>query len=93
MARFARAAVDTAVDSGELAYQLFYSYLLPQFEGIDRKTGDKLYSAVSALVGTPLRARLRSTLNDILGLTLAAPGTTPAEDNDLPIEPDLPSPW
>lgn len=92
MARFARAAADPEMDAGALAYQLFYSYLLPQFEGIDGKTGEKLFSAVGGLVGTSLRTRLRRTLNDVLGLALLAPGTSPLEEEGGQIDTDFLSP-
>ncbi len=72
MARFAAKAAGPQLTREALAFQLFYSYLLPQFEGIDRSGGNRLYGAVAKLVGDALRPRLRATLNDVLGLSLAA---------------------
>lgn len=76
MAKFAQQYVrDAGTWSGEhLSYQLFFSYLLPQFEGVDNVRGRALYKNVSALVGTSLRKRLRVTLVNVLGVVLQAPG-------------------
>jgi hypothetical protein len=59
----------TATDE-ELAFQLFYSYLLPQFEGITTPEGKKLYRRLSGIVGVGNRQRLKKTLIDVLGLDL-----------------------
>lgn len=72
MARFGAEAAGPQLAREALSFQLFYSYLLPQFEGIDRAGGRRLYAAVANLVGDALRPRLRATLNDVLGLSLAA---------------------
>ena len=61
-------------DDGQLLFEAFYSYLLPQFEGIDAATGDELFRVVSKMVGTAARKeRLRCTLNSVLGLELSDP--------------------
>ena len=45
MARFARERLRlTSIGSSELRYQLFYSYLLPQFEGISDEEARKLWA-------------------------------------------------
>ncbi|WP_239523891.1 AAA family ATPase [Geodermatophilus normandii] len=85
MARFAAAAAPD-LKGGRLAYQLFYSYLLPQFEGVDSKQGRALYSLVAPLVGTELHARLRTTLHDVLGVTIS--GSTPVSEEEEPPEAD-----
>ena len=36
----------------QLAFEAFYSYLLPQFEGIDQATGEQLWGALRPLVGS-----------------------------------------
>jgi MoxR-like ATPase len=74
IARYAaqRAAMDD-VDNGTLAFECFYSYLLPQFEGIDDEAGEKLFKLVGELVGSAHRKRLRKTLNGVLGLELTGP--------------------
>jgi MoxR-like ATPase len=72
MARFARQYVQASetLDEKYLAYQLFYSYLLPQFEGINAVDGRKLFTDVRKIVGSDHSARLRKTLVDVLGLSL-----------------------
>jgi MoxR-like ATPase len=65
-------------DGGQLAFEAFYSYLLPQFEGIDAESGEKLFGAVSQLVGASRRERLKKTLNAVLGLSISQ-GPTPED--------------
>ena len=47
IARFLASAQarSAAQDDGQLAFEAFYSYLLPQFEGIDQVEGENLYKA------------------------------------------------
>jgi hypothetical protein len=83
MARFSRRYIERgpAPSGQELAFQLFYSYLLPQFEGISNPLGQVLFKKVGRLVGDQYRERLRTTLTDVLGLVL--PSTQPlAEDEE-----------
>jgi MoxR-like ATPase len=69
LARFARERRAVSdVGDGELAYEAFYSYLLPQFEGIDEVQGERLYREVKKLVGPANVDRLRRTLTTVLGL-------------------------
>jgi MoxR-like ATPase len=86
----ARRAIDETGPDGQLIFDAFYSYLLPQFEGIDARQGEALFRKVGTLAGTQaLRDRLRKTLNAVLGLDLQAPSTE--EDEDLEaegVEPD-----
>jgi MoxR-like ATPase len=70
-----------AADDGQLMFEAFYSYLLPQFEGVTPAEGDALFAAVSKLVGPPRKERLRKTLNSVLGLELAA--AAPSEGDPL----------
>ena len=85
-------------EDGQLLFEAFYSYLLPQFEGIDAATGDRLYKALASLMGSAERKeRLRRSLNDVLGLELQAPGQPPddeisgldEDDDDLDGDQDL----
>jgi hypothetical protein len=71
-------------DDGQLYFETFYSYLLPQFEGIDAAVGESLWSVLGKLMGSPSRReRLRNVLNEVLGLELqAASGTPTIEDPD-----------
>jgi MoxR-like ATPase len=59
---------------GRLLFEAFYSYLLPQFEGIDSREGEDLFKRMKALVGPDEpRKRLRDTLKAVLGLDLQDP--------------------
>lgn len=61
-------------DEGQVLFEAFYSYLLPQFEGIDAATGERLFQTLSPLMGSATRRnRLRDTLNAVLGLELQRP--------------------
>lgn len=66
----AQLAQDESLDAGTLAFQMFYSFLLPQFEGIDRVTGQELYMTLTQVVGPSLEPRLRTSLEEVLGLTI-----------------------
>lgn len=70
-----------AVEDGQLIFEAFYSYLLPQFEGIDDDSGVELNDALGKLVGQPRRKRLRETLNTVLGLELQAPTSAVSPDS------------
>jgi MoxR-like ATPase len=71
MARFARERLAIGdIGGSSLLYQLFYSYLLPQFEGIEDGTGEKLFRALAPLVGKQ-RSKLHSDLQLVLGVSLA----------------------
>ncbi|NHO83153.1 AAA family ATPase [Micromonospora sp. CMU55-4] len=72
MAGFARqylAAGATGSD-GKLAFQLFYSFLLPQFEGINDRDARRLFQRLAPLVGRGQRERLTAALREVLGVTL-----------------------
>jgi MoxR-like ATPase len=75
LARFARERRAVSdISDGDLAYEAFYSYLLPQFEGIDEVQGERLYREVKKLVGSANAERLRRTLVAVLGIeSLAEP--------------------
>jgi hypothetical protein len=72
MARFARQYIDGNMQGSaqELAFQLFYSYLLPQFEGITNPQAVELFRKVRPLVGAANRDRLRGILIEVLGVVL-----------------------
>jgi MoxR-like ATPase len=71
IARFARERLEIGPMAREdLAFQAFYSYLLPQFEGISDREGSDLFRAVAGLVGAANRERLFRTLESVLGLEL-----------------------
>jgi MoxR-like ATPase len=80
-----RASIGDAEADGQLLFEAFYSFLLPQFEGIDSRDGEDLFKQMGALVGSAeLRDRLRRTLNAVLGLSLSPPGGGDAEDLESP---------
>ncbi len=72
MARFAGQYIDPDVPASahNLAFQLFFSYLLPQFEGVSNPEGVDLYRKVRKLVGAENRDRLRTTITQVLGVVL-----------------------
>jgi MoxR-like ATPase len=77
-----RVATDN-VDDGQLLFEAFYSYLLPQFEGIDAPTGERLYSMLGSMMGrASRRERLRITLNTVLGLELAPPADQVVDETE-----------
>jgi MoxR-like ATPase len=71
------------VRDGELRQQAFYSYLLPQFEGITDEQGDRLLKILGKGVGGASVSKLRETLNTVLGLELAAPVSSRGEIEEL----------
>jgi hypothetical protein len=75
-----RITVQPAED-GQLLFEAFYSYLLPQFEGIDLPTGDQLFKMMSKMMGSgERRDRLRHTLNSVLGLELLSSPAIPQSE-------------
>ena len=80
-------------NDGQLAFEAFYSYLLPQFEGIDEVAGERLYKLVRKLVKAPNDERLQSTLRAVLGLELAtvSPSSPTIEEelDEFPEPPDF----
>jgi MoxR-like ATPase len=91
MARFAAQYLSAGgeIPAGQLAFQLFYSYLLPQYEGITQQQGLDLSARVLAITGPQHQDRLTSTLAEVLGITVLSepadgdddgshPGTAPA---------------
>jgi MoxR-like ATPase len=80
-------------DDGQLLFEGFYSYLLPQFEGIDAATGEQLFTTLAPQMGSSTRRdRLRQTLNTVLGLELQAPTSEPEEGLDEDVEVEQPEP-
>lgn len=81
----ARLAADADVEDGQVLFEAFYAYLLPQFEGIDSAVGDQLFTKVTQAVGAARKERLRQTLNAVLGLELA-PATQPQDPSEEPVD-------
>lgn len=71
------------IDPSTLRFEAFYSYLLPQFEGVSDEEGERLYKALVTLLGAGWRSRIRKTLNSVLGLEIAPPNQPlPADDEE-----------
>ncbi len=90
MAKFAYRYLqeDARVSTGELAFQLFYSFLLPQFEGISVLQGRELFSKVRKLVGRAQTERLRTTLIGVLGVDLPSARLDTEDDSGADLETD-----
>jgi hypothetical protein len=67
-------------DASRLAFDGFYAYLLPQFEGIDDRGGRDLFKTVKAIVGSQLSERLQLTMQSVLGVDLTRGGSDDEED-------------
>jgi MoxR-like ATPase len=83
IARFiSRRRAIAPTSDGELIFEAFYSYLLPQFEGISDAGGRALYSQLVGMMGaeTARARRLRQVLNEVLGLELVAGERGPGQD-------------
>jgi MoxR-like ATPase len=84
LARFFKARRELGtVDAAELTFDGFYSFLLPQFEGIDQAQGEQLHAELKSLLGPEHAERVRKTLNAVLGLELAAPASATTETDEL----------
>lgn len=90
MAKFARIYLQEDADASiyELAFQLFYSFLLPQFEGISIPQGRELFSKVRKLVGRTQADRLRATFAGVLGVDLPTTRINGEEDLEGDWQPD-----
>jgi MoxR-like ATPase len=87
IARFARVRLESGpMESSELRYQAFYSYLLPQFEGISDEEGELLLSILSGVIGAGSRSKIRGTLQRVLGVELPIEQTA-QPGNDLKHQP------
>ena len=85
----ARRSLDPSAVDGELLFEAFYAFLLPQFEGIDAREGEALFDRLGGMLETRrLRERLRRTLNTVLGLDLTTPGELEDQEELDDIEAD-----
>jgi MoxR-like ATPase len=75
VARYARERLrEGPVPSSALLLEAFYSFLLPQFEGIADDAGQQLFDAVVALLDPGDRAALSAALTSVLGVELRRAG-------------------
>jgi MoxR-like ATPase len=80
IARYLSERDPTGTDTEQtLLFEAFYSYLLPQFEGLGDEQGMQLFNNLRPLVGATLLRRLIDTLNTVLGLELQEPPPVPSE--------------
>ena len=54
-----------------LLYEVFYSFFLPQFEGMDENRAAQLYKLVAALLDPPEQAEVHRTIGDVLGVDVS----------------------
>src|SRR3954452_15836856 len=67
-ARFAaRRAADGPTES-RLMYEIFYTFFLPQFEGMDDTRASALYRLISAMLEPTEQAEAQRTIMEVLGL-------------------------
>lgn len=67
---YARRRVEaSSTNTSDLAFECFYSYFLPQFEGVDDREGKQLYKVLLGEVGAAHRDELQRVLKAVLGLT------------------------
>jgi MoxR-like ATPase len=55
-----------------LLYEVFYAYLLPQFEGISDEAALRLFRLVSGVFDEPERVEAHRTIEEVLGVELPA---------------------
>jgi MoxR-like ATPase len=89
IARFAAARlVAGPVEGTDLRFQAFYSYLLPQFEGVTDEAGEELLKVLARIC--PGRKRhIRQTLCEVLGVELEPAPAEAAGDPGPEERPDL----
>jgi MoxR-like ATPase len=71
-ARYAAQRAATAPSESRLLYEVFYAYLLPQFEGIDDERAAQLYDRVAELFDEEELVEARRTVEQVLGVELPA---------------------
>jgi energy-coupling factor transporter ATP-binding protein EcfA2 len=69
-ARYAAKRAAEAPTESRLLYEVFYAYLLPQFEGFDDDQASDLYELVAEALDEPERAEARRTIEQVLGVEL-----------------------
>ena len=71
-ARYAAQRASTASSESRLLYEVFYAYLLPQFEGIDDERAAELYERVAEIFDNDELVEARRTIEQVLGVELPA---------------------
>jgi MoxR-like ATPase len=70
-ARYAARRAKDDIDRSRLIYEVFYSFFLPQFEGMDDYEATSLYRTIAPLLASPEQAEARRTIAEVLGVELA----------------------
>ena len=75
-----------SIDEDQLRFQAFYSYLLPQFEGVTDEEADELLKSLVEICGDKQAITLQETLHDVLGVEVEAaarrPGSGDTDEED-----------
>jgi len=90
MAKFANQGLNIGpMSESDLAFQLFYSYLLPQFEGMTDEKGRELWRLCRKRVGVTNEHLLRTTLISVLGITIPDKSVVEGDGGEDDNETDL----
>jgi MoxR-like ATPase len=71
-ARYAQRRSRDGISESRLLYEVFYSFFLPQFEGLDEHRGVELYRLLAAHMDPPEQAEARRVIAELLGDELVA---------------------
>jgi MoxR-like ATPase len=71
-AKYAARRAEQAPSKSRVLYEVFYAYLLPQFEGIDDDAAAELYATVADVLEPDEQAEARRTVEQVLGVELRA---------------------
>jgi DNA polymerase III delta prime subunit len=69
-AAYAARRAKSVSSESRLLYEVFYGYVLPQFEGIDDARAARLYDVLRGMLAPEELAEARRTIEDILGVDL-----------------------
>jgi energy-coupling factor transporter ATP-binding protein EcfA2 len=69
--RYAHRRANDNPTPSRLLYEVFYSFFLPQFEGMDENRAAQLYKVVAAYLDPPEQAEVRRTIGDVLGVDMS----------------------
>jgi MoxR-like ATPase len=70
--RYAARRLEDTVSESRVAYEVFYAYFLPQFEGIDERTATSLFRTVAAVLAPEEQREAHRTISEVLGVQLVS---------------------
>lgn len=70
--RYAARRAEQAPSKSRILYEVFYAYLLPQFEGVDDDDAVELYTMVADVLEPAEQAEAKRTVEQVLGVELRA---------------------